>query len=64
MRPATSKPRPFFSNTTLGALHPLDIEDLVRIYIRAVQCVRFDPRFAEKGDMADFWDEFTSTGHA
>jgi hypothetical protein len=40
-----------------AALHPRDVEDLCRIYIRAVQLARHDPLFAET-DMAVFWSWF------
>lgn len=46
------------------ALDPLIIEDVCRIYIRAVECVRRDPRFIDGGNMRDFWNEFKNAGHA
>jgi hypothetical protein len=45
------------------ALNPQSIEDVCRIYIRAVECVRCDPRFKGR-HMRDFWMEFKNAGHA
>ena len=46
------------------ALDPRDIADLVCIYIRAVECLRHDPRFADGGgDIVDLWLEFRDAGH-
>jgi hypothetical protein len=47
------------------AVHPRDIVDLVSVYIRAVERVRADPRFANGGSyMEDFWEEFKNAGNA
>jgi len=47
------------------AIHPRDIVDLVAVYIRAVERVRADPRFANGGGyLEDFWEEFKTAGHA
>jgi hypothetical protein len=46
-------------------LDPRTIEDVVRIYVCAVDCLRGYPRWAEPRDfMADFWREFARAGHA
>lgn len=46
-----------------GALDPLNIADLVQLYIRAVRCAENDPRGVDR-DMADFWAEFIQGGFA
>jgi len=45
------------------ALHPRDIEDVCRIYIRAVDLARSDPGFPQT-NMVDFWVEFSKAGQA
>jgi hypothetical protein len=48
------------------ALHPASIEDVVRIYIRAVELILNDPQNAEargEGTVA-FWAEFATAGRA
>jgi hypothetical protein len=42
------------------ALDPQNIDDVCRIYARAVECIRHTP-FAERGDSANFWAEFAAT---
>ena len=45
-------------------LQPKTIEDVCRTYIRAVECVRCDPRWRDpEVDMYEFWVEFTRAGH-
>lgn len=49
------------------ALHPRNIEDVCRIYIRAVELARLDPRFADPDTddhLDDFWREFARAGRA
>jgi hypothetical protein len=56
------------------ALNPQSIEDVCKIYVRAIELTRHDPRFADglrswlpgtgDDDMADFWLEFKHAGNA
>ena len=46
------------------AVHPQTIDDVCRVYVCAVECVRRDLRFADGSAMRNLWMEFKNSGRA